>query len=180
MRRTHDGSADKIAVHRGSRVAENYVGSTCVESQGKEIKKTGALLEYVPQKRVLVHLRVPNKSKLTGIGGCFLSQCPVPELLQRPIPPSTAGSKRELAFSNPMRQLDSAERDGCISIRLKACHPGAAALNRTMILFDNVIAVLTAPHDHVFPPEVHCLRSRRATISRWAATLAINLQTVPT
>jgi hypothetical protein len=35
-----------------------------------------------------------------------------------------------------MRQLDSAERDGCSSIRLETCHPGAAALDRTMILFD--------------------------------------------
>ena len=50
-----------------------------------------------------------------------------------------------------MRQLDSAERDGCISIRLEACHPGAASLNRTMILFDDVIEGLTAPHEHVFP-----------------------------
>jgi hypothetical protein len=50
-----------------------------------------------------------------------------------------------------MRQLDSAERDGCISIRLKACHPGAATLDRTMILFNDVVEVLTAPHDHVFP-----------------------------
>jgi hypothetical protein len=43
-----------------------------------------------------------------------------------------------------MRQFDSAERDGCISSRLKTRHPGAATLDRTMILFDDVIQVLAA------------------------------------
>ena len=69
-----------------------------------------------------------------------------PEGTGVPNPPLTAGTKRDLPLSNPMRQLDPAERDGCISSRLKTCHPGTATLDRTMILFDDVVEVLTAPH----------------------------------
>jgi hypothetical protein len=45
-----------------------------------------------------------------------------------------------------MRQLDSTERDSCISSRLETYHPGAATLDRAMILFDDVIEVLTGSH----------------------------------
>jgi hypothetical protein len=45
-----------------------------------------------------------------------------------------------------MRQLDSAECDGCVSSGLEACHPGATTLDRTMILFDDVIEISTGRH----------------------------------
>jgi hypothetical protein len=56
---------------------------------------------------------------LSGRDGCLLSQSPVPELLQRKIPLLTTATKRKLTLSNPVRQLDAAECDGCISSRLK-------------------------------------------------------------
>jgi len=57
-----------------------------------------------------------------------------------------AAAEGELPLSNPMRQLDSAKGDGCVSSGLEACHPGATTLDRTMILFDDVIEVLTGSH----------------------------------
>jgi hypothetical protein len=71
-----------------------------------------------------------------------------------------------------MRQLDSAKRDGCSSSRLKTRHPGTATLDRTMILFDDVIEVLTAPHQHVFsfrilaPQKPECLMTGRIAVQR--------------
>jgi hypothetical protein len=71
-------------------------------------------LRHVPLVLVLVHWRMPGRSKLTGLGWVLSKAAPGP-ITQRPIPPLTVGTKRELPLSNPMRQLDSAERDGRLS-----------------------------------------------------------------
>src|SRR5271156_1998413 len=73
---------------------------------------------------------MPGKSKLTSLGWLLSKPAPDPRIasMSNSTADLTAGTKRELPLSNPMRQLDSAERDRCISIRLEACHLGASAL----------------------------------------------------
>jgi hypothetical protein len=54
-----------------------------------------------------------------------------------------------------MRQLDSGERDGCVSKRLEAHHRSAAAFDRTMILFNKVMRHSSKGSSSLPAPPMH-------------------------
>ena len=53
-----------------------------------------------------------------------------------------------------MRELDPAQCNRCASERLKAAHRGASAFDSAMVLLNQVIEVLAAPHLDELPPRV--------------------------
>ena len=54
-----------------------------------------------------------------------------------------------MPFANPMGKLDSGKCNGRTPERLDACHRGAPAFDRPMILLDKIVEVLTTPHLNV-------------------------------
>ena len=80
-----------------------------------------------------------------------LSECSFPDLLERPEVPIPTASERELPLPNPMGKLDAGQRNSRTPERLKACHRGAAAFDRSMILLNEIVEVLATPYLNVFP-----------------------------
>jgi hypothetical protein len=68
-----------------------------------------------------------------------------------------------------MRQLDSGKRDGGISKRLETHHRGAAALDRTMILLNDVVEVATTPHSYVLPLRILASQEPQRRVTRRVA-----------
>lgn len=52
-----------------------------------------------------------------------------------------------------MRQLDSGNRDSSVCERLETLHPRTAALDRAVILLNDIVEGLAGPHLSVFPLE---------------------------
>ena len=71
---------------------------------------------------------------------------------------------------NPMRQLDSGERDGGISKRLEALHRYAAPLDRTMILLNDVVEVATTPHSYPLPLRILASQEPKRGVTQAVAT----------
>jgi hypothetical protein len=56
-----------------------------------------------------------------------------------------------MAFVNPVCQLDSGNRDSSVGERLDSLHRRTAALNRAVILLNDIVEVLAGPHLYVTP-----------------------------
>jgi len=71
-----------------------------------------------------------------------------------------------------MRQLDASERYRCVAERFEAQHGSTAALDRAMILLNDVIQVGTVPHENILPlrilpaQESQRLMTRGVTVER--------------
>src|ERR1019366_8670404 len=90
--------------------------------------------------------------------------------LPRPTTASTATSKRELSLANAMCQLNSGNGDGRIRERFEPSHRRTAPLDRPMILLDDVVQILAAPHLDVPPARMlsaqqpQCAPTRHMTV----------------
>ena len=69
------------------------------------------------------------------------------ELLQGAKPAWSVAPERELALANAVRQFNARKRDRRRRKRLKRKHRGAAALDGSMILLDDVVEVTPASHN---------------------------------
>ena len=68
-----------------------------------------------------------------------------------------------------MRMLDTRQRDGGGSKRLKARHGSAAAFDRAMVLLDDVVEIATTPHDDGLPPRVFLAQQAQRSVARGIA-----------
>ena len=94
--------------------------------------------------------------------GVMARQCPCPETLKRREPARAITSEGELALANAMREFHTRERNGGRAKGLEGKHRCAAALDRSMVLFDDVVEIpATANHDG--PPfGISCRNTRNA------------------
>jgi hypothetical protein len=79
----------------------------------------------------------------------ILGKCSLPSYLQRTVTTRPADSAWELTLVNTMCQLDSGNRNRSVGERLESLHRRAAALDRAVILLNDIIEVLAVPYLHV-------------------------------
>jgi hypothetical protein len=94
-----------------------------------------------------------NSARLSAAGD-VLRECSFPDLLERLEIPISTAPERELLFADPMGELDAGQGNGRTPERLEACHLGAPAFDRSMILLNEIVKVLATPHVNVLPPRV--------------------------
>lgn len=75
-------------------------------------------------------------------------------------------SERELPLANAMRKLDTRQRDGRGSKRLKARHGSAAAFDRAMVLLDDVVEIAATPDDDASPPCIFLAQQTQRSVAR--------------
>jgi len=78
----------------------------------------------------------------------------LPELLERPEVPISTPPEGKLPLANSMGQLDAGQRNRCTPERLESSHRGASALDRSMILLNEIVEVLATPHLYELPLRV--------------------------
>jgi hypothetical protein len=96
----------------------------------------------------------PGPTHFDSLLGDVLRECSIPDLLERPEVPISTAPERELPLPNPVGKLDAGQCNGRTPERLEACHRGAPAFDRPMILLNEIVEVLATPHLNVLPLRV--------------------------
>src|SRR6185437_9460360 len=74
-------------------------------------------------------------------------------------------SKLELPLADPMGQLKACQSDRRCPIRFEPHHRAASALDRAVILFDDVIEVRARAHEDVFPTMILATEPAQAQVT---------------
>jgi hypothetical protein len=102
--------------------------------------------------------------------GPAIGQRTCPELLQGRIPTRTTSAEGELALSDLMCELDARQRDGGRAERLEGEHRCATALDRSVVLLDNVVEISAATNQDSLPPGILLPQQPQHPVTRGVAS----------